>query len=301
MAALDLSQVVQPHRKLQPYMISDALRLGKYMFFDRPSGVFLFNNSGAIPALYTAVQGQVGSMLISGAQGNNFIELFQTTAQALPPVYNDKGINIGGDEVDNESLELVPGGNNARNPLGYNAGTDPGVFIRATLEIADASVNDQMVIGFRKQEAYQVPTSFLSTGDALYTDFVGIGFSGSAAANDVKVMSDLNNGGSTTVTDTLFDWADGKIHRLEVQIKKRRASFFINGKRLGETVRFDALGAAITAQPTSANPSYTVDTGDFMIPFIFNRRGATAANANYLRRLEIGPLYAIGLQEENRE
>lgn len=280
--------------------LSEALRLGKYMLFDRPPSVFVMNNSGAIPALYTAVQGQVDAILVPGALGNNYLELFQSTAQALPPVYNAKGIEIGGDAVDNECLEIVPGGNNAHNPLGYTAGTDPGVFIRATLEIADVSVNDQMVIGFRKQEAYAVPTSFLDTEDALYTDFFGIGFSGTAATQDVKTVQDLNNSGAVTARDTGFNWADGGIHQLEIRVRARKAEVLINGVRLGDTVRKNALGTAITAQPTTGIPSFTFDSGDFLIPFIFNRRGATAANANYLRRLEVGQLAEIGLQPEYR-
>lgn len=297
----DPAASTQPHERLFANQVSEGLRKGKYMLFDRPSPLLILNSSGAIPALYTAVAAQVDAILVPDAFGNQYIEMYQTTAQALPPVHHaTKGITIGGDLVDNESVEYVPGGNRTTNPLGYTAGTDPGVFIRAIFEIADASGSDQFGIGFRKQEAYVVPTSFLSTGDALYTDFAMLGFSGTAAANLVKSMTDLNNAGSTVVTSSAFAWADGTIHQLEVRIKGRVVSYFINGRRVGETVKLDGLGADITDQPTTALPSFTFDTGDFLIPFIFHRYDTTTPGAVYLRHLEVGQLLEVGLQPEGR-
>lgn len=290
---------VSPHERAYASMISEGIRRGKYMLFERPGPLSILNAAGAIPALGTAAQGQVDTIIVPGAFGNSHLEMFQTTAQTLFPIYNPKGILFGGDVVDNESIEYVPGGNRAENPLSYLAGTDPGVFIRAIFEITDASGTDQFGIGFRKQEAYQVPTSLLTGGAAVYTDFAMLGFSGTAAANLVKSITSVASA-VNVVTSSAFAWADTTIHQLEVRIAKRVVSYFINGRRTGETVRLDALGAAITAQPTVALPAYTFTAALRLIPFIFHRYDSTTPGAVYLRKLEVGQLLEVGLQPEAR-
>lgn len=290
-----------PFVPVHSYQLSPGFRNRKIMFLPRVASHprILQNGTQAapvsVPTLPTGVQDNIDTIHFAEALGH-VLEMYQTTAQTLMPLrHATKGLEIGLDKVDNESVEYVPGGNHAANPLGCLAGTDPGVFIRATLEIADVSGSDQLVVGFRKQEAYVVPTSFLSTGDALYTDFYGVGFSGSANPNDVKTMKDLNNAGSTVIFDTGFNFADGGIHTLEVRVKGRKVSVFINGVGLGGIVKKDGLGAAITAQPTLTPPAFSFDAGDFLIPFIFSRYDAAAPGAIYLRSLACGQLVEDGL------
>jgi hypothetical protein len=287
--------------------LSEAIRKNKYMLVERQSMDALILQYGTqaarvgVPALPTAAADGLNAIHLPHAFGYRAIEMHQVTAQTLMPLLHaTKGLEIGLDKVDNESVEYVPGGNSAANPLGYTAGVDPGVYIRATFEFADTSGSDQFIVGFRKQENYVTPTSFLSAGDALYTDFAGLGFSGTAAANLVKSMSDLNNAGSTVVTSSAFPWADAGIHQLEVRVSGRVTSYFINGVRTGDTVTKDALGTAITAAPTVALPAFTFDSGDFLIPFIFHRFDATSPGAVYLRRLEVGQLSEVGLQRGSR-
>lgn len=293
---------VQPHVGVAGFQFTPGLRSGSYMVVGRQSThprTFQHGTAASpvsVPALPTAVQGGLNTVELANAFGHKVIELFQTTAQSLMPLLHaTKGIEIGLDKLNNECVEYVPGGNHAANPLGCLAGTDPGVFLRATFEITDVSGIDQFVVGFRKQEAYAVPTSFLSTEDALYTDFYGIGFSGAADPNNVKTVQDLNNGGSTVVFDTGFDWADTKVHTLEVRVKGRKASCFINGASLGSVVKKDGLGAALTAQTTRTPAQFTFDAGDFLVPFIFVRFDATTPDAIYLRALACGRLYEDGL------
>lgn len=304
---LDAPDGAQHHDIVFANNLSEALRKAKYMLVERFSAqpqIMQYGTQAApvtIPTIATAVQDNISLLTFPDAMGNRGIEMYQTTAQTLhPSIHASKGLLFGGDLVNNEAIELVPGGNRASNPLGYIAGTDPGIFIRGTFEIADVSGSDQFIIGFRKQEDYVVPTSFLSTGDGLYTDFIGIGFSGAANPNDVKVMSDVGNAGSTTVTDTLFNFPDAGIHKFEVRLEKRVARFFINGVQLGDPVVKDALGTAITSQATRAPAAYTVTATLNMIPFIFHRYDATAPGAIYLRRLEVGQLLEVGLAPSQR-
>lgn len=286
---------------------SDGLRKQKYMLFERIANNPLIMQHGTqaapvtVPTVGTAVQDNIDTMYVPGAFGNKLIEFYQTTAQTLfPSRHATKGLSIGCDLVDNESVEYVPGGNHAANPLGYLAGTDGGVFMRLTVEITDVSGEDQLIFGYRKQEAYVVPTSFLSTGDALYTDFIGIGFSGSANPNDLKVVWDQANGGSTFTYDTGFNWADTLVHTIEIQIKGRRSRFLLNGRPIGDTIRFDGLGAAITAQNTSTPTVYTVTSGLFMVPFWFVRHDTTTPGTIFVRKCAIGQLLEDGLDPAGR-
>ena len=302
MVAFDAESGAQPHERVFANQISEGLRRSKYMLIDRPSvNPFVFTTASQVPALPSASQGQVNTIIVPGAFGLNAIEMFQSTAQSKFPARSaDVGLEIGLDLVNNESVEYVPGGNDALNPLAYVRGTDPGVLHRLTLAFADVSGTDQFFVGFRKLEAYQVPTSVLSAGDGLYTDFIGIGFSGAANPNDVKIVSDLNNSGSTTVHDTGFNWADGLYHKLEVHVAAGKVRFFINGVELGGTVSKDALGNAITAQATIARALFTFDDGDTLIPVVFHRYDSATPGAVIARRWEVGQLLEVGLQSSGR-
>lgn len=297
-----------PHLPVYAGDLSLGLRAGKYMSIDLLScnPIILQNGTQAapvsIPTFPTAVQDNVDTIHFPNALGHSAVEMYQTTAQTLMPLLHaTKGLSIALDQVDNESVEYVPGGNKATNPLGYTAGTDPGVFFRATFEFTNSDGLDQFVLGFRKQAAYAVPTGFLAATDPIYTDFVAIGFAGAVAIpNQVRVITDLNDqGAAPTVSATNFFIADGGIHTLEVRIKGRKVSYFINGVQLGDRVAKNGLGTAITAQATATPPQYTCDVGDFLIPFIFCRQDAGLSTV-FLRKLSCGQLLEDGLQPDGR-
>lgn len=288
MSGVSRRQIAQ--QAISAYRLTDYLRKKRY-FYERFSTAqpIILRNTSSLMALPTAAQGQTGYIY---TPRGNYIEYFQSTAQTLQPVGNASGLVLDGDQVDNESAEFVPGGIDANSALAFTTGTD-NFFIRATLEITDASGSDQLIVGFRKAEAFQVPTSFLAAGDALYTDFVGMGFAATKAnPNTVAVATDLANAGSTVVTQTGFTWADTLKHTLEVRIIGRTAKFFINGIELGRSVAFDAVGGAITAQPTKS-AAYTAAAATTFIPFIFVRQDADLLDAVFLRELEIGTLAEI--------
>lgn len=290
------SQGAQPRAKVFANQFDNGLRRGKYMEVWEPqSRPLITNYASTVPALPTAAQGQSDTIVVPGAFGNNYIEMFQTTAQTLfPTPVASSGWDFALDRVDNESVEYVPGGNLAGNPLGMLVGTDPGVFIKATFSVTDRSGTDQFLVGFRKQETFAVPVSLLTTGDGIYVDFAGIGFSGTAS-DLVKTMTDVGNAGSTTVTDTTFAWADTKTHTLEVRVTKGGVvTYFINGTLLGGSISLDGLGAALTLQTTVAGTAYTFTNALQIIPWIFHRHDTTTPGAVTLRRLQVGQLAAIG-------
>lgn len=297
----DPTNATSPHNPAYVNGLSLGLRKGKYMIYDLPhANPSIITTASTVPAFPTASQGQTDTITLTGAPFQNTVEMFQTTAQTLmPAVQAAKGLEIGLDEVDNESVEYVLGGLRASNPLGYTAGTDPGVFIKATVEFTDRSGTDQFIVGFRKNEAFAVPTSFLTTGDAGYVDFAGIGFSG-ITSDLVKTMTDIGNTGSTTVTNTAFAFADAGVHTLETRIKGRAVSYYINGALLGSLISKNGVGTAITAQQTLSGAAYSFTSALFLVPFIFHRYDTNTPGTVFLRRLECGQLLEVGLQNENR-
>lgn len=296
----------QPHTNTFANDLSDGLRKGKYMQVERPSIAPLILQYGTqaapvgVPALPTAAADGIDVVMFGQALGQQSLELHQTTAQTLMPLLHaTKGLEIALDQVDNETVEYVPGGNKASNPLLYLAGTDPGVFFRATFEITAANGMDQFGIGFRKQENYVTPVSWLSGGAPTYTDAVLFGFAG-AVASPNQVRSSTTIGSAVAVASTTnFFWTAGQIHTLEVRVSKRVVSYFINGARLGERITKDGLSAAITSQSTTPTAAYTFTSGLSLIPFIFLRQDA-ATTTVFLRSFIVGQLLEVGLQPEGR-
>lgn len=295
----------RPLRYTQQYQINPNYTRGKY-FYEKfgAANPSLLTVASSITALPTASAGQVDQM---HTPGGYYAEVYQTTAQTLQPIGNAKGLVLDGDQVDNESIEIVPGANAATSPYAFTVGTDSDFFFRATINIVDASGSDQLLIGFRKAEAFAVPTSFLTTGDAGYTDFYGIGFAATKAnPNPVNVAYDIGDTGSTTVQAAGFTWADNKVHTLEVRVIGGKAHSFINGNRLGNLVSVDGsggiygAGAAITAQQTVTGPSVTFTAATVVVPFIFVRHDADVLSGCYLQEWEGGHLVDVGL-DPNQE
>ncbi len=255
-----------------------------------------------------------GATHVVRTAGGLYMEVFATTAQTIMPILTPgTGLEIGLDKVNNEAVEYVPGGNSAYNPFAYTVGTTQPMLFRAAFNFVDSSGSDQFLLGWRKQETFAVPTSILTTGDGIYTDFCGIGFAATAAAaNPTQIAYDVDDGGSTFVNACGFTWADTKTHVLEMRLYGGRARFFINGARLGSSISVDGVGGSITAQQTSsagetafnaldedADAVKGFNTGDVLIPFIFSRYDATTPGAIYLQGLEVGPISEFGLDPDN--
>lgn len=308
MPEMNFSRGVTPHQPVNADALSDDIRKGRYFLLDYiPSfqpHILAYGTQGApvsVPALPTAAAGQLDAIYLPGPVGMQYIEMHQTTAQTLMPLrHATKGLEIALDQVDNETVEYVPGGNHANNPLSYLAGTDPGLVVRADFEITNADGMDQFGVFIRKQENYATPTSFIAGGDPIYTDIALFGFAGAVAnPNPLRLSTDLNNSGVAVTSLAGFTVADTTLLRLELRVQKRKLSTFINGRRTGERVSRDASGAVITAQNTIATHAFTFDTGDRLIGGIFIRQDALLSTV-FLRRLEIGRPSEIGLDPSGR-
>jgi hypothetical protein len=247
------------------------------------------------------VQDNICALHIPGAVGNNYIEMYSTTAQSQVPVpATNKGLLISGDEVNNEAVEYVLGGNRSYNPLGYLAGTDPSVFLDVIFELEDADGLDQFGIFWRKQENFAVPVSFLTTGDPVYTDICLLGFAAAVAnPNVIRQSTDLNNSGSASVSSSGFTVPDGGYVRLRQEIRSRVVHTFINTIKLPGRIKGDGIGGSITAQYASAVSEFTFDSGDFLVPGIFVRQDANVSKV-YARRIECGQRLEVGDDDAGR-
>lgn len=269
-------------------------------FKDAGGLVPLLIGATGIPTMPTSPVAQGTTVHYFSPRGNYF-QLFTTTAQAILPFgLAGTGLEISGDEVDNEALELLFGANADDSPLAFKNGTDSDYFIRAKFKVTDADGSDQFGLFLRKREAFAVPVSFLTTGDPVYTDIVLFGFAATVAnPNVVRISYDQNNSGSATVASSAFTWADTKVHELMMKVRARKVEFFINGVQLGGTVSKDGDGAAITAQATTTAPSITLDNGDWMVGGVFLRHDAAVAEDTYLVEAEMGHLSEIGEDPDN--
>lgn len=266
--------------------------------------------AGGITAFGAVVATQID--VISFPDNPILIELYQNTAQTLLPRLvvgtETDGLEIGLDLVDNETVEYVVGGNHNANPYAYTVGTSSPVAFRCTMRLADGSGTDNFGIGWRKVQAYVAAANpiFLAATDPTYTDFAFLGVAAAGADGPaMRAVTDLNDSGTPVVTSTGFTWADGKVHTLEVRIYGRKVFYFINGKRLGDRISKDGLGATLTAQDALTPPTFSFDTGDILVPFIFNRFATTTPGLIHIvpngvmPGIEVGPLSEMGLDNAN--
>jgi hypothetical protein len=294
----------QPHVPIRvPFDFSDNSLGARSQQFGRISAqphILQYGTVGApstVPALPSAAAGGLDSIIIPGAVGHQYWEMHQTTAQTLMPSrHATKGMEVALDQVDNETVQYVPGGNHAANPLGYQipaaggSGDAGGVIAEATLEITTVAGTDQLFLGFIKQEAFATPTALVNAGDPIYDTIAGL----LMKSGDVFSLTDLNNSGAAVGTDTLFNWANAGIHKLAVRIYGRRVIYYINGKRVGDPIAFDGLGTAISSQNTRTPPAFSFDAGDFVVPILIIRQDAGLTPV-YVRDARFGLMSEFGL------
>ena len=135
----------------------------------------------------------------------------------------------------------------------FTIGTSPAFFVRLKADIPDVSDYDVVAVGFRKQGAYQNITT-PATHALGYDDLCTIGIHDGAGA--INTVSELNNSGSATVTDTTDAWTDG----LQVDMKVLVSATGV------VTFQHDVASAGTLAAPTAVG-TFTFDTGDVVIPY----------------------------------
>ena len=181
------------------------------------------------------------------------------TATIIVPAMAATGVNIARDLTDNDGLQIAPGLLSS-NPLAFTVGTDPAFHMKVKATITDVSGTDDLVIGFRKLEAYQAAVDD-------YDEMFAININ----AGDIIKEAILNNA-ATDSDDTTDNWADGETHTIEVYVSAAGVcTFKIDG-----------------AAPTSAGTAFTFDTGEVVIPFIYFIHAADVAETTVIQAVEVG-------------
>lgn len=298
----------RPPRARRYTLASDLhpdLQRNRYYYHKFNSQPLTFRTTAGFPVMVLAGDTNTGTDVVMRLDKDSLDWDFRANEeQDLIPVFDNSaiGLDIACDLSNNDSLELVPGRNNAASPLLFktpgsaSVTPDSDFFIKAKFKLTDADGSDQFLVGFRKQEAYQNAASFLTGGAATYTDFFGVGFATNPVTNpNLVVTSSSVASAVNVVTSTGFTWSDASVHTLELRVVGGKAVVLINGVRIGNPVAVDGDGTAITSQTTLSAASYTFGSGLSLIPFIFLRHDTNVSNGHLLREIEIGHLVTVGL------
>jgi hypothetical protein len=179
-----------------------------------------------------------------------FEQYMMGTQTIIVPIMETAGLEIGLDKTDNEGVQYDLG-ITSRSRCVFTAQTD-ACFVECTVALADASGVDPFYIGFRKQAARN---STLGS----YTDYFVLGVEGTANPNKIQFQTNLNSGGAAT-TDSTDTWADAASKTIRVNVSAGGV----------------ATGLIDSASPTTEPSTFTFDSGDVLMPFIYLLHGTTS-------------------------
>jgi len=130
------------------------------------------------------------------------------TGTVLRPVWTAaSGLNIGFDKADDDGVEITAG-IGALSLGSFTVGADRSFYAKTKIYLADSSGTDELVFGFRKNEAY-------AAAHTSYTDYAAIGLI--TDDEDIYITTRINSGTALSI-DTTHDWDDEATHTLEVQV-----------------------------------------------------------------------------------
>lgn len=176
-------------------------------------------------------------------KGIKLVYWAQGAGQTLDIDMVTAGLDLTGDQADNEGFELVGGilGASGRPMV---PGVDPAFYFCASITITDVSDTDDLHVGWRTVE---IPNATYANFDSK----ASIGIVASAATAAIQITTEDDAGGVTT-TDTTDTWADAASKRLCVYVGSDRAvTYTINN-----------------VAPT-ATAAFSFDTGEPVIPHVW--------------------------------
>lgn len=219
-----------------------------------PSGLAASGATGVLNHLYTP-GGNVFGLMALGA------------GQTILPSIVANGLDLEGDQVDNEGYELVSNFFGASGKP-FVIGNSGAFYLKAKLLLSDVSIIDTLLCGFRRAGVVQAAYTD-------YLDYAALGWNTSAAAALIKTMTGLNGTDTaTTTTDTIADTV-----ALQLVVNVSAAGVV--------TYKHDAVAPGTLAAPT-ATTAFTFDNGDPVIPFIHFLHGSSAACSVVLQSFEAG-------------
>lgn len=228
------------------------------LFEDTP----IYAKSTTYGGACTGTAGDENTMMFPGA---TFLYHIIGTQSILGPTMTANGFDIAMDLTANEGLEITPSilGRSATggNKQTFIIDTD-AFYLKVKIYMTDVSGTDDLLVGFRKVEAFQAAVN-------TYTDYAALKLQG----GDIYIESDLN-GGAAASDDTTDNWGDTTAVTLGILVDVTGA------------VTYTIDGSA----PTSTQ-AFTFDTTDVVTPFIYMIHDTDIAEATYLQSWECGLQY----------
>lgn len=212
--------------------------------------------------------------------GKNNMELHQAvvestgTAVYVLPYVSADGLEcpLDADVTDGMTAGEITAGILSSSKSAFTVGTDEDFYVEATIKVDDITDLDQMILGFRKAEAYQAEPDNYDELAAIH-----VGETGATVADGQINLMTILNGGDTSYTDTTeTDWADGGEHTLRIIVRKSGAVEFL----------YDGAAPTVTA-------SFTFDAAEVVVPFFFyeNTSGSTTGDPGIsISSLKVGRL-----------
>ena len=181
-------------------------------------------------------------------------------------------------------LEVVLGGGPLGGFNGFTIGTHTG-YIDATFITPDWTDFEGVGIGFRKVQDFNdghVPILKAgSAADGVYTDFAAQGAMGNT---NIQTMTDLNNSGTSTVTNANIIPVDGQNMQLRITISSSGAVTYahaINGVAGAEIGHLTTIGSG------TEYAAFSFDDGDEVIPYLYTSADTAAADVLYLKDVTV--------------
>lgn len=216
----------------------------------------------------TAFDGSTGvyNMLYT-SNGNKIAFASLGAGQTLSPDMTATGLDISGDQTDDEGYEYILGLFGASGRV-FVIGQDPAFYTCATINVPDVSGTDEMHVGFRR-------AGLVNGTYDNYTDLASIGLN-----NGAIYIETIDDNAATTSTDTTDTWADTATKTLCVFVSAAGVvTYTING-----------------AAPTTT-AAFTIDDADPVIPFIYLLHSSDLAGAVELRDWTVGYQSGRGISQ----
>lgn len=244
--------------------LSNALQQGKYVFerFDHQPALYFTDGYGN-PAPTTGEKNWAQFRSGLAAQW----AVLGAGQTIIGPVLSDTTglLDISQDATATEGVGYVWGGNNPRNPYAHTVGTSPRSSYRIEVHIEDISGCGTLLIGWRKQEAYQADWND-------YDELVAWNVTQGA----ITIEEILNNAATVQRTSGITALtADAVTPEFRVDVDgDGKCYFFYEGVQYFAS-RFD------------------FDNGEVVVPFLHYLHG-TDVSLLYPLQLEIGPTRELG-------
>jgi hypothetical protein len=197
----------------------------------------------------TATDGTAGVLNIAYVGGGNkFGHIAIGDNQTSPITMAATGIDIAGDQADNEGNEIFTGHSGASGrPL--VVGTDAAFYFKVSFAIGDIDGTDTLFCGWRLLEAHNAAYDG-------YNTYFGIGAVTSADPMALEVIEELN-GAAAASTDTTDTLQDGIVLTAYIYVSAAGVA----------TITHDAAATGTQVLEDAAGSAFTFDDGDILVPY----------------------------------